>query len=488
MTISRDASNSPEKDFAEAFIDRNEHAISTLNDSIFYFGELGMQEFETAKLMSGLLEEDGFSVERGIAGFPTGFCATYGSGEPVIAIHTEYDSNPDNSQRAGVTEQASIVEGAPGHCEGHNVNGAVMIAGALAARRAMEKHGLKGTLKVFGAPAEEQLVSRPYIVREGYFDDVDIAIAPHIASEFGVGYGLIQSALISATFTFHGESAHAGVAPWKGRDALDGVVLMDAGVAQYREHMTKTMSAQRVITNGGDQPNVVPRKAAVWWYFRDTTADGAMKLFDRASTIAQGAALMSDTTVEIDVMSAVWPVRGNQTVAELVQREYERVGQPQWSEEEDQLARELQAKAKVKVEGLSREVHRMKGPASQKPSANDAGDVSWKVPMAKMYFPANIPNINFHHWAAGVALGTSIAHKGACAGAKVLANSVIECLVNPAVVAQAKETFAKEIAGTPFKSMLPPDQKPPVTLNAPTMAKYRDAMREHYVKEKPVFS
>ena len=130
----------------------------------------------------------------------------------------------------------------------------------------------------------------------------------------------------------------------------------------------------------------------------------------------------------------------------------------------------------------------MKGPASQKPSANDAGDVSWKVPMAKMYFPANIPNINFHHWAAGVALGTSIAHKGACAGAKVLANSVIECLVNPAVVAQAKETFAKEIAGTPFKSMLPPDQKPPVTLNAPTMAKYRDAMREHYVKEKPVFS
>ncbi len=179
---------------------------------------------------------------------------------------------------------------------------------------------------------------------------------------------------------------------------------------------------------------------------------------------------------------------GNQTIAELVQREYERIGQPQWSNEEDQLARELQTKAKVRVVGLHRDVRRMKGPAEQKPSANDAGDVSWKVPMVKMYFPANIPNINFHHWAAGVALATSIAHKGASAGAKALANSVIECLINPDVVAQAKETFAKEIDGVPFKSMLPPDQKPPLTLNASTMAKYRDAMREHYVKEKPVFT
>lgn len=487
MTGRDNASNSPEKDFAEQFIDRNGQAISTLNDSIFYFGELGMQEVETANLMSGLLEQEGFRVERGVAGFPTGFCATYGSGEPVIAIHTEYDANPDNSQRAGVTEQSCIVEGAPGHCEGHNVNGTVLIAGALAAKKAMEKFGLKGTLKVFGAPAEEQLVSRPYFVRAGLFDDVDLAITPHIGAEFGVGYGLIQSALVSATFTFHGESAHAGVAPWKGRDALDGVVLMDVGMAEYREHMTKSMSAQRVITNGGDQPNVIPRKASVWWYFRDSTAEGAMKLFERAKKIAQGAALMSDTELEVDVMSAVWPVRGNQTVAELVQREYERIGQPEWSEDEERLARELQTKAGVKVEGLRRDVHRMKGPAVQKPAANDAGDISWKVPMAKMYFPANIPNINFHHWAAGVALGTSIAHKGAASGAKVLANSILECFVNPAVVAEAKRTFEKELDGVQFKTMLPPEQKPPVSLNAAAMAKYRDAMREHYIEEKPVF-
>lgn len=482
-----DAKRSPETDFVVDFIDRNGKAIRTLNDSIFYFGELGMQEYETAALMCDVLESDGFRVERGIAGFPTGFCARWGAGHPVLAIHTEYDANPDNSQQPGVSEQRCIVEGAPGHCEGHNVNATVLVASALAAKRAMETFGLQGTLKVFGAPAEEQLVSRPYFVRDGFFDDVDLAIAPHIAAEFGVGYGLIQSALISATFTFHGETAHAGVAPWKGRDALDGVVLMDVGMAEYREHMTKSMSAQRVITHGGDQPNVVPRKAAVWWYFRDSTAEGAMRLFERAKKIAQGAALMSDTEVEVDVMSAVWPVRGNQTVAELVQRSYERIGAPDWSAEEDQLARALQEKAGVKVEGLRRSVHRMKGPAVQKPAANDAGDVSWKVPMAKMYFPANIPNINYHHWAAGVALATPIAHKGAAAGAKALANAVVECFINPTIVADAKRTFAEEIVDVEFKTMLPADQKPPVNLNAAAMAKYRDAMRAHYVTEKPIF-
>ena len=245
------------------YLDRNAKAIACLSDNIFYFAELGMQEFETAKLMTALLEDAGFKVERGICGFPTGFCATFGSGHPVIAMHTEYDSNPDNSQASGIAEQTAIVDGAPGHCEGHNVNGAVLIASALAAKAAMEKFGLKGTLKVFGAPAEEQLLSRPYIVRDGWFDDVDLAFHNHIAGDFGVGYGLIQAALVSATFTFHGETAHAGMAPWRGRDALDGVVLMDMGLAQYREHTTPTMRMHRVITEGGDQPNVVPRRAAV---------------------------------------------------------------------------------------------------------------------------------------------------------------------------------------------------------------------------------
>jgi aminobenzoyl-glutamate utilization protein B len=478
----------PEKAFCFDYLERNAGAIATLNDSIFYFAELGMQELETSKLMCELLEEGGFRVERGISGFASGFCATCGSREPVVAIHTEYDANPDNSQASGVAEQRPIVEGAPGHCEGHNTNGAVLVAAALAVKAALDKFGLDGTLKVFGAPAEEQLISRPYYVRDGWFDDVDVAFADHIGSGFSVGYGLIQSALISATFTFHGETAHAGVAPWKGRDALDGVVLMDMGLAQYREHMMPSMRAQRVIPHGGDQPNVIPRLACVWWFFRDASADGAHRLFEQAKKIAEGAALMTNTRVEVDVMSAVWPVRGNRTLAELVQREIERVGMPDWSPQEDVLARAVQARAKVPTDGLKRAIDPLHGPAVQKPAANDAGDISWKVPMVKVYYPANIPGINSHHWAAGVALATSIAHKGALAGAKVLAASVLQCLKEPAIVAEAKRTFKEELGETAYRPLLPQNQKPPVELNRAMMEKYRPLMVAHYIKEKPAFT
>jgi aminobenzoyl-glutamate utilization protein B len=485
--VSNPSNASPEKTHCFDYLDRNAKAIAVLNDSIFYFAELGMQEFETSKLMTEQLEKAGFKVERGIAGFPTGFCATYGAGHPVVAIHTEYDSNPDNSQAPGVAEQSYIVEGAPGHCEGHNVNGTVLIAGALAAKSAMDKFGLKGTLKVFGAPAEEQLVSRPYYVRDGWFDDVDVSIADHIGGGFGVGYGLLQTGLISATFTFHGETAHAGTAPWRGRDALDGVVLMDMGVAQYREHMTRTQYCHRTITHGGNQPNVIPRIASVWWYFRDSTAEGAGKLFEQAKKIAEGAALMTNTTVEVDIMSAVWPVRGNRTLAELVEREIELVGAPEWTKEEDDLARALQAKAKVPVEGIRQDYVRMKGPAVQKSAANDAGDISWKVPMVKFYYPGNIPNISFHHWAAGVSLATPIAHKGALAGSKVMAASIVECFKNPAVVEECKRTFKEELGGMAYRSLLPPGQKPPVALNRDMQERYRPLLEKHYVKEKPNF-
>jgi aminobenzoyl-glutamate utilization protein B len=459
-----------------------------VGDSIFYFGELGMQEFETARLMTSLLEKGGFVVERGISNLPTGFCATYGSGRPVVAMHTEYDAVPDNSQAAGVAEQTPIVEGAPGHCEGHNVNAAVLVGAALAAKAAMDRFGLKGTLKVFGGPAEEQLISRPYLVRDGWFDDVDVAFHDHISSDWSAGYGSIQSALVSALFTFHGESAHSGTAPEKGRDALDAVVLMDMGMAQYREHMALTSRAQRVVTNGGDQPNTTPRKATVWWYFRDATAEGARKLFDQAKKIAEGAALMTNTESEVEVLAAVWPLRGNRTLAELVQRKIALVGMPEWSEDEQRFARELQTKAGAKPDGLRRELRLPKGEAVQKWSANDAGDVSWKVPMVKLYYPANVPHLAAHHWAAGAALATSIAHKGAVAGAKVLASSVVECFADPGCVEKAKQIFKEELGEMAYTSLLPDGQKPPADLNRTTMERFRPSMAKHYLKETPKFS
>ena len=482
------AERGPEKQFALDYVERNRKAMALVGDHIFYFGELGMQEFETAKLMTRILEDGGFAVERGISGFPTAFCATYGAGRPVVAIHTEYDAVPDNSQAAGVLDPTPITPGAPGHCEGHNLNASVLIASALAIKGAMDRFGLKGTLKVFGGPAEEQLVSRPYFVRDGLFDDVDVAFHDHISGEFSTGYGLTQQALVSSIFTFHGETAHAGVAPWKGRDALDAVVLMDMGLAQYREHMTRTMSAQRTITKGGDQPNVIPREAAIWWFFRDSSAEGARKLFEQAKKIAEGAALMTNTEASVEILSAVWPTRGNRTLAELIQRNIELVGMPQWTAEEQDFARALQNRISVKPDGLRTSVIPLTGPAVQKPSANDAGDISWKVPMVKFYFPANVPNVNAHHWAAGVALAHSVGHKGAAAGAKAMAAAVIECFLNPAIVDEAGRTFKEELGDDTYKSLLPKDQKPPLDLNRAAMAKFRPLMAKSYLTEFPQFS
>jgi aminobenzoyl-glutamate utilization protein B len=437
--------------------------------------------------MAGLLEENGFAVECGISGFPTGFCATFGSGKPVIALHTEYDANPNNSQLSGVTEQKCIEPYAPGHCEGHNCNAAVMVAGAVAAKRAMEKYGLEGTLKVFGAPGEEQLISRPYYVRDGWFDDVDVAIHDHIGGGFDTAYGLSHYAAVSAYFTFYGETAHASTVPWKARDALDAIVLMDMGMAQFREHMEPTMRAHRVIREGGDQPNTIPAKTMVWWTFRAPTAEGARHLFERGRRIAEGAAMMTDTSVEVEVMSAVWPVRTNQGLAEVIQRNIELVGMPVWSGEEQEFARALQKAAGVRADGLKLAVAPLTGPMQQRSPSNDCGDVSWKVPMGRVGFPSNVPGVPFHHWAGGAALATTIAHKGAVAGAKALAGSVLDLLSDPALIRRAKETFAGEIGDMKYRSLLPPDQKPPVTLNRDMMEAFRPAMRAHYVRERPRF-
>jgi aminobenzoyl-glutamate utilization protein B len=477
---------SKEKEFVFKVVDRNSKAIALLGDNIYYFAELGMQEFETSKLMTQILEEAGFKVERGISGMPTSFMASYGSGKPIVAIHTEYDTTPGNSQTPGVPEHKPLVEGAPGHAEGHNVNAAVMIGAAFAVKKAMDEHKLPGTLKIFGAPAEELLIPRPYFVRDGYFKDVDVAYHTHIGEELRTEHGIRQYALISAEFTFKGQSAHSASAPWAGRDALDAAELMSIGFDKLREHLEPTHRSHRVISYGGDQPNVIPASAKIWWFFRETTIERAQENFEKAKKVAQGAALMTNTEYSVQVFSAIWPTRGNRTLAEVTQKNIEMVGMPKWTEEEHNLAKALQRNLKGKPEGLHKEISVLRE-SRQSASSNDAGEVTWIVPTGRVTFPANIPNIPNHHWAAGVAPATSIAHKGAVAGAKVLAASVVDFLMDPKLVEEAKTTFKKETAGFHYKSFLPPDQKPPVHLNKELMERYRPLLAKYYLKEKPKF-
>jgi len=471
------------------FLDRNAHVLAEISDAIFYFAEPSLEEHASSALLASLLRKEGFSVEQGISGFPTGFMAVYGDGKPVIALHAEYDACPQNSQRPGVLHREELIEGAPGHCEGHNGNGAVMVAAAIAIKRAMQEGGIKGTLKVFGAPAEELTLSRPYFVRDGYFDDVDVAFHNHIGAEFSTEYGLAQISALSANFEFAGASAHAGISPWEGRDALDAVVLMDAGIAQYREHMKPQMRAHRVITGGGEQPNVIPNRASAWWCFRDPSASSVREMFARAGRIAQGAAMMTDTELTIRLRSAVWPVRCNETLAKLLQANMEIVGMPVWSEEEQAFARDLQRAIGKPEIGLARAINPLSGPKSEPLAAsNDCGDVSWKVPMGRVWWPGTVPGIVFHHWSGGVPLTTSITHRGALAGAKAMAGAVIDCLVQPSIIEETRRTFRNEIGDTSYEPLVPASHNPEIDTHRDLMAKYRPLQETFHRKTKPVFS
>jgi len=241
-------------------------------DQIFSYSELGFQEFETSKYVTGILEKNGFKIEKGISGIPTAWVATYGSGKPVIAFITDEDCIPRASQKPGVAYHDPLIEGAPGHGEGHNSGMAVNVTAALVLKKQMEKYHLAGTIKIFPGIAEELVATKAFYVRAGYFKDVDIVLGTHVGDEFSTSYGTgkgIWSGVVSIQYFFHGKAAHAAFAPWDGRSALDAVELMDVAWDFNREHLRLSQRSHRVIINGGEQPNVVPSEAAVWYYFRE---------------------------------------------------------------------------------------------------------------------------------------------------------------------------------------------------------------------------
>ena len=287
------------KQHAFEAIERNADHIALIGDSLFYFGELGMQGFESTKFLKETLEGIGFTEEMGGAGMPTALWAKWGSGKPLILIATEVDALPEGSQTPGVIDRKPLVEGAPGHMEGHNTMGALAVGAAFAVKRAMERYNIPGSVAISLGPAEEQVMSRPYLVRAGQYRDVDAAIIIHIADIMGTGYGLMNYALIGAKFTFTGKTAHGSVNPWDGKDAVDAVVLMDIGFDKLREHLRPTYRAHRAITMGGTQPNIIPDKGQIWWFVRDATGPAAMETYDKLVNIAKGAALMTGTTMEI---------------------------------------------------------------------------------------------------------------------------------------------------------------------------------------------
>ncbi len=466
-------------------VDARQTFTQQMVDQIFSYAELGFQEYETSRYVTDILEKNGFKVDRGVAGIPTAWVATYGSGKPVIAFMTDIDCIPRASQKPGVAYHDPIIEGAPGHGEGHNSGEAVNVTAALVLRELMEKHKISGTLKVFPGVAEELLGTKAFYIRAGLFKDVDIVLGSHVYDGFGTGYGqtFAPQGLVSVQYSFHGRAAHAASAPWDGRSALDAVELMDTGWNFRREHLRLQQRSHYVINNGGDQPNVVPSEASVWYYFRELDYPHIKDLYDLGNTMAQAATMMTGTTVTRRLVGSAWPPHFNKVVAEIQQKNIERVGMPTWSDADQTLAKALQKEIGQPVDGLNTKVEPLKPPApeGEMGGSDDIGDISWVVPTVYLRYPANIPHTPGHSWVDGVAMATPIAHKGSTAGAKVQATTALDFLMSPELVKQAWDYFnnvqTKDLKYTP---LIAGDDQPAIELNKEKMEKFRPEMKKFY--------
>src|SRR5882762_11205437 len=389
------------KAVAYAAVERNANEIATIGDSVYYFAELGMQEYESAKFVRQVLESIGFTVEVGGAGMPTNIWAQWGTGKPQIVIVSEMDALPGGSQLPGSIERKPLTAGAPGHMEGHNTHPGVAIGAAYAVKQAMQRYNIQGSVAISLGPAEEQIISRPYLVRAGQFKDSDIAILLHLGDNFAAGYGLMNYAAISAKFTFHGKTAHGAVNPWDGKDAVDAVELMDLGFDKLREHLRPTYRAHRTITIGGIQPNIIADTGQIWWFVRDQSMPEAKQTYEKLLKVAEGAALMTGTTYDVKYAASAWPQLGSKAIAEAIQKNIDTVGMPKWSDEEQKFARDFQKFAETPEVRRTSEDTPL-GQRGQSASSNDNGDVTWMVPSVALNFPATVPGITAHNWQAGV--------------------------------------------------------------------------------------
>ena len=468
----------------EALKDQSQQMV----DMVFSFGELGFQEYETTKYLTGILEKNGFRIERGVAGIPTAWTATWGSGKPVIALGSDVDGIPQASQKPGVAYRAPLIDGAPGHGEGHNSGVPMNVTAALALKKVMERHRLGGTLVLWPGIAEELLATKAYFVRANLFKDVDVVLFAHVGSNLGVGWGDgAGNGLVSVEYSFKGESAHAAGAPWRGRSALDAVELMNVGWNFRREHLRFQQRSHYVVTNGGDQPNVVPANATVWYYFRETDYDHIKEMWDIGDRMAQAAAMMTDTQMTSRVLGSAWPIHSNKAVAEAMYANVQAVGLPQWSAADEKLAVSLQKELKVPEVGLAKKIDPLRG--AEKLSDNeklfggsdDIGDVSWNVPTVTLNYPANFAAGPGHSWANAVAMATPIAHKGVLAGAKVQAMTVLDLITRPQLVSDSWAYFTNvQTKDRKYTPLIRPGDVPAVWLNEQTMARYRPEMKKYY--------
>ena len=471
-----------------AAIDGKAKLAQQMTDQVFSFGELGMQEVETSKYLAGVLEKNGFTVERGVAGMPTAWVAKWGSGKPVISLGSDIDGIPQAGQKPGIAGREWIVPGSPGHGEGHNSGVPLNIIAALAVKDIMAREKIPGTIMLWPGVAEEQLASKAYLVRAGVFKDVDANLFAHVSDNLEVSWGdAPYLTLISALFKFRGQSAHAAGAPWRGRSALDAVLNLANSWEYHREHMETAQRSHYVITDGGDQPNVVPSTSAIWFFFRERNPERVTAMFNDAKQMAKAAAMATFTELDtVLTIGSAWRPHYSKPIAAAMHENMLRVGMPAWDANDQAMAKGVQRMMQRPDSGLRQTVSPLLSPeqaaaASSGTGSDDIGDVTWTIPSVTLLYPSNIPGTPGHNWADGIAMATPIAHKGVVAGAKVQAMTLLDLMLQPTLVTAAKRYFTDVQTQTvKYYPLMAPTDMPATWLNADKMAKYRDDMRKFY--------
>tara|TARA_B100001013_G_scaffold184344_1_gene111140 strand:- start:1336 stop:2586 length:1251 start_codon:yes stop_codon:yes gene_type:complete len=385
----------------------------------------------------------------------------------------------------GVAYRQPMIEGAPGHGEGHNSGQAVNIVAALAVKEIMEREGLPGTIVLWPGIAEELLGTKAWYARDGLFQGVDAVLFTHVSNNLSVSWGSARgTGLVSVEYMFDGVAAHGAGDPWQGRSALDAVELMNVGWNFRREHLRPLQRSHYVISSGGDQPNVVPPYASVWYFIREITANNIRENFNTLNQIAQGAALMTDTGMSRRIVGAAYPRHFNKPIALAMDENIKKVGLPTWSEDDQRFAKALQAlMGSEEPQGLATELSSIGEPLENPVSggSDDIGDVSWNVPTVTLRFPSNVRGLQGHHWSSAMAMATPIAHKGAVAGAKVIATTVLDLLQDESLVNEALVYFEDiQTAEEQYEAFIGPNDPPAIEKNRDIMAQYRPLLEEFY--------
>lgn len=431
-------------------LEKESERYGIIAHNIWEFAEVGYQEQKSSALLQEELKKAGFTVESGVVGMPTAFVASYGKGKPVIAILAEFDALPGVSQKA-VPERMAIVDQEAGHACGHHLFGTGSTAAGITVKKWLEENGEKGTIRVYGTPAEEGGGGKVYMVRAGLFDDVDIVLHWHPAS---LNSANASSSLAnkSAKFRFYGAASHAAAAPDKGRSALDGVEAMNVMVNMLREHIPMESRIHYVITSGGEAPNVVPAFAEVYYYVRHPEVEIMKSLFEKVVKVAEGAALGTNTEMEYEIIHGIYNLLPNKTISEVMHKNLEFVGGFKYDQEEMAFAKKVAESygAKEEVISSSTKIEPFTVTTRGRGGSTDVGDISWIVPTAGMRAATWVSGTSAHSWQAVAAGGTSIGTKGMMVAAKTIALTAIDIFQNTGLIDKAKQELESR-RGVDFK-------------------------------------